>query len=164
VPFGADNWFVHSDISRQRWQEDATWTETVTASTTCLVCIAQRNANVASVRWTSLPWALLEIVCQCMTTVSCLLFAKLVGPPFAEFVPLSCMKSGWLKDAIQLMTLTVWRVLQPNIMTAYAAAPVWDVLWLDFQPYPRMSMFLSKLIYIAQFHAKHLNCARCTSN
>jgi len=42
-----------------------------------------------------------------VTTVSCLLFAKLVGPPFAKFVSLNYMKSGWFKDAIQLMTLTV---------------------------------------------------------
>jgi len=52
-----------------------------------------------------------------MTTVSCFLFAKLIGPPFAKFVSVSYMKSDLFKDAIQLMMLTVWRVLQPKIMT-----------------------------------------------
>jgi len=67
--------------------------------------------------WTPLPSALLEIVCQCMTTVSCFLFAKLIGPPFAKFVSVSYMKSDLFKDAIQLMMLAVWHVLQPKIMT-----------------------------------------------
>jgi len=92
-----------------------------------------------------------------VTTVSCLLFAKLVGPPFVKFVSLNYMKSGWFKDAIQLMTigLTVC-VLQRKIICIRCSYGV-GCFVNDFWPYPRMSMSMSKWIHLAQLHAKRLN-------
>jgi len=107
-----DSWrrqhlLVHA--KRQRWRKGALLKPLLQALNTLPVCtecergFSQTNLIASATR-----------NCLLVTTVCCLLFAKLVGPYFAKSVSLNYMKSGWFKDAIQLMTLTVC-VLQPKM-------------------------------------------------
>jgi len=106
VILGANNtyWFMQKDSGEQRVPHELKpLLQALNTLPVCTSCTAECERGFSQ---TNLITSATRN-CMLVTTVSCLLFAKLVGPPFAKFVSLNYMKSGWFKDAIQLMTLTV---------------------------------------------------------